>query len=331
MFARIAPADRAARYFPPRTGKYELTPGLFAFGADFGNGMADQRLFQLDTDFSHYHENKLRARAESLRKYVLTDTVPRNVAGRLTRFVSERLAIEYPDYFVHDAEPGGHRLHCRLTGDLLQFDQQWELRRASTPVIGPAYLNALDALACQLQEDFAIMTLDAQGRHRLAGVHLCAPNHWNPADKIGANLEHLHQPVPHFAQANRNPGRLAHTMVHKGPYVRFAWGLATDTRLNHHPDAPQHQDAQQWAGRHFGQNLTGVYLRVERQVIWGFPQQQAALFTIRTGFQELASLQAPERMALAQALRNMHADSAGYKGLDEAARTGLVASLQDNS
>lgn len=37
---------------------------------------------------------------------------------------------------------------------------------------------------------------------------------------------------------NRRGDAIAHTMITHKPMVRFAWGLSTDTRLNHHPESP---------------------------------------------------------------------------------------------
>jgi hypothetical protein len=66
--------------------------------------------------------------------------------------------------------------------------------------------------------------------------------------------------------------------------VRFAWGLSTDTPLNHHPEPPMNILPLQWQGRNFDPNNPRLYLRIERQVIWGLPKYEAVLFVIRTYF-----------------------------------------------
>jgi hypothetical protein len=58
-----------ARYFPIESGRYEVKPGLFKFGTDFGNGDADRQVFQIDDQFPRYHAVKLAARQEQLSKY----------------------------------------------------------------------------------------------------------------------------------------------------------------------------------------------------------------------------------------------------------------------
>ncbi len=76
--------------------------------------------------------------------------------------------------------------------------------------------------------------------------------------------------------------QLLNSLVNKGPFVRFAWGLATDRYLNHHPIAPEGKNTRFWEGRRFDPDNPELYLRVERQVTHGFPEIDAFMFTIRT-------------------------------------------------
>ena len=59
--------------------------------------------------------------------------------------------------------------------------------------------------------------------------------------------------------------------------------------------------------------------RIERQVMWGLPQQEAAIFTIRTYFQDCHHIkQNPElRSQLCAAIESMTRESLIYKGLLE--------------
>ena len=61
-----------ARYFPLESGRYEVKPGLFKFGTDFGNGDADRQVFQIDDEFPRYQAAKMAARQERLSKYFQT-------------------------------------------------------------------------------------------------------------------------------------------------------------------------------------------------------------------------------------------------------------------
>lgn len=106
-------------------------------------------------------------------------------------------------------------------------------------------------------------------------------------------------------------------MITHKPTVRFAWGLSTDTRLNHHPLPPIGITAEQWQGRQFNAQHPQLYLRIERQIVWGFPTVDAALFTIRTSFRDCSKLkQDPElNSQLASAIRSMSPAALDYKEL----------------
>ena len=309
------PAD----YFPPASGRYQLWPGLHALGTDFGNGPADRRLFQLDSLFPRYRAAKLEARRECLDKYVRTHRFHVETEAAVCRFLCRQLHEEWPRWFALDRGPEGAALDCGLTGETLYFDRAWRWRGAN-PAGGPVhppYVSGWDALGCQLQEDLALVSLDAQGGNHVSALHLCYPNHWAAEDKIGRDFALIHEPVAGIAPINRNADRIVQAMVHKGPFVRFAWGLATDTRLNHHPDPPPGRRPDRWRGRRFGAGDSGLYLRTERQCIRGLPEAASALFTIRTYFKDCRKIKADEtkRSALLSAIESMGDDSLEYKGL----------------
>ena len=105
--------------------------------------------------------------------------------------------------------------------------------------------------------------------------------------------------------------------MQKGPYFRFAWGISTDTRLNHHPVPPKGLDSVDWQGRRVGGGDGKFYLRVERQTISGLPACNAFLFTIRTYFYPIEELTGSEKNALLAALESMSPQSLEYKGLTD--------------
>ncbi|MBI2506452.1 MAG: DUF3445 domain-containing protein [Candidatus Latescibacteria bacterium] len=179
----------------------------------------------------------------------------------------------------------------------------------------PPYTSALDALACQIQEDLAVVCRRADGSDWLAAVHLCCPNHWAAEEKVGRDFAQVHAPVAGMGPLNQRSADLIRAMIERGPYVRFAWGLGTDTRLNHHPEPPPGIPSANWQGRHFDPETPRLFVRVERQVLWGFPQQEAALFTIRTYFRDCARLTPQERTQLGLAIASMSPETLAYKGL----------------
>lgn len=299
--------DVPAAYFPFETGRYDVVPGLSRFGKDFGNGAADQHVFQLDRNFAKYREAKSGVRREDIQRYVCRANLSDDVTTAVARFIVQRLLSEHPRYFAGDFR----QLFCQLTNQTLWFDDEMTLRLADAEV-EPAYLDALDALAGQIQEDIAIIRTESAS-HWVSYLHLCFPNHWAAADKIGRSFAEIHAPVSGIEPINRLADAHVKMMVAaETGLVRFAWGLGTDDLLNHHPlrDAAT-------AARSFDSKSPRAFVRVERQTIWGFPQVGASLFTIRTSFVDCAEIKSnlPLRDALISAIETMTPASLEYKGL----------------
>jgi len=335
LLAEVGPADKAADaplYFPPSNGLYEVKAGFTGLRSDFGNGAMDGRVFQIDGQFAAYRAAKLQARAERLSKYYQTFRLPPQATAAVCVFVCQRLAGEYPEHFAWRAaagdtsagEPGGGRggsLDCVLTGEILHFGEGMVLERVETKgeELRPPYASAFDALACQVQSDLNITCRREDGSDWLAAIHVCAANHWAPEQKVGLPFTEVHVPVPGIKPIVDQAPRWVRAMVTKGPFVRFVWGVAADTRLNHHPEPPPGMDGARWHNRHFDPANPRLFMRVEREVMWGFPEVGASLFTIRTSFRDGEVLRRdPELSAqLAAAIESMSPASLEYKGLAE--------------
>jgi hypothetical protein len=304
-------------YFPLQKGRYEVTPGLHVLGTDFGNGPEDTLIFQIDANFSCYREEKITARKERLEKYYCIEALAPTKKSYIARFIMHRLCQEHPTLFRYQLQNNQHCLSCQLTGETLIFDPDFVLLRPLPDSNG--YVDCLDGLAMQVQEDFALVEITNKGHDRITALHLCFPNHWAAEDKIGQSFLSSHASVPGMAKINQRADLLLNNLLHRGPFVRFAWGVATDNRLNHHPVAPKYANNDQWQGRRFTPTYPELYLRVERQVIQGFPAIDSLLFTIRTYFYDIATLkQSPEkRRALLSALQSMSPETLRYKGLAE--------------
>lgn len=310
-----------ARYFPLDKGIYEVAPGLRNFGMSFGNSAHDEHVFQLDLEFERYRANKIECRRENLGKYCLEHELAPEVAREVTRFMVGRLAMEHGEHFQQSHGPGGEFvLDCKLTGETLRFDGNHALIGASGGAVGaPPYVSAFDALCSQVQEDVAVMRADGEGKDWLAAIHLCAPGHWAAGDKIGKNFFSIHAPVADVERMNRAASALVDAMIRKGPYVRFVWGFATDRRLNHHPVPPPGVPVEQWRGRTWDPEARPPFLlRVERQVTWGLPEVNAAMFLIRVYYIDGNEIKAnpAERALLRSGLLSMSEASRRYKGLD---------------
>lgn len=236
------------------------------------------------------------------------------------RMMIQRLVLEHPHYFSLTSRAGdGCELHCALTGDVLVFNSERDLDAVRYGVpIEPPYSDAWDALACQVQEDLALDRVLDDGSDALVALHICLPNHWAPEEKIGRSFAAVHGPVPNFERLGRQAMALLRAVLENGPFVRFAWGLATDMRLNHHPLAPQHMsDAAVWRGRRFDPAAPELFMRIERQTTWALSSSRAFIFTIRTYFRDVVTLTQAQRTMLTEAIDSMDVDTQTYKGLLE--------------
>lgn len=94
-------SDPPAVYTPWTKGVYEVAPGLRPFGTDFGNGEADQRVFQLDSEYARYRANKIDAIGERRSKYVcredLSEEVEAAAVGLIRRLLPSSEACGLDD------------------------------------------------------------------------------------------------------------------------------------------------------------------------------------------------------------------------------------------
>lgn len=173
--------------------------------------------------------------------------------------------------------------------------------------------QSISEMCLDVQEDFALM----KGEKAIA-ISLCFPNHWDPNDKISQNFNHIHIPVADFGPIAKNATRITHSLIERGPFKRFAWGLSTDTRLNHHPIAPDEVSHDDWYGRSFkNDGKHKLYMRVERQHMVGLPEEDLYLFTIRTYFLDIAQIPVGELKLLKDAILSMTPETLSYKGIKD--------------
>lgn len=319
MPVRNQPSLNVSRpfYFPLESGRYEVKPGLAKFPHDFGNGAIDRQLFQIDDLFKYYRQEKLSARRENLAKYYCIDGLTETEAFHTCRFLVNTLVEEHPALYSFASQSKATTLDCRLSGETLSFDPDFRLRASNGPTpLCPSYTDGLDALACQVQEDLAIVRID---RHedKLVALHLCLPNHWAADEKIGHSFISAHAAVPGMEKINQNVQPLLQAILDRGPFVRFAWGIATDTRLNCYPHTALQRGLDPSPSRKFDPDDPSLYLRVERQVLHRIPDTQCILFTIRTYFYDTVTIATePTHIpSLIAAINSMTARQLEYKGL----------------
>jgi hypothetical protein len=295
------------KYLPFLDGKYSTAPALTAMSK--AENKNDQLVFQLDECYEDYLKNKADCRLEDVHKYYVEAELYPETEAAVNRHIVQQLTTEYPDIFTLAAE-AGYTLHNTRTGQQLRWKEDW------ITIQHPVYRSLFDALSSQVQEDTAICQLN-EDRDWLAAIHLSSPNHWAPAEKIGRPFSSVHAVVPGMEKLNQQYFKMLVTAVQKGPFFRFAWGIATDTRLNHHPTPPPGHDPVQWQGRRVEADSDRIYLRVERQTLNGLPSCNAFLFTIRTYFYDIDQLTVVEKKALSMAVESMSPQSLEYKGLTD--------------
>jgi hypothetical protein len=307
-------------YFPLAHGRYDVAAGLKPLG--------DKPNFEIDGDYLAYMQAKAASWLDDPGKYHLEAGFEAGLHGAIAEFAMVALARTYPTYFTF--APGEAAVfHNHLLGLKATFAA--DTRRVQNVARTQALLSGGEAvyagfdfsglpaftfLALQTQEDWAVTAVSPEGAESLQALSISFPNHWRPEEKIGRSFAEVHVPVAGIAPLVKAAPALIETMIHKGPWERFAWGVATDTVLNHHPDNPDDPArtltdySPAGAGR-------GTWLRIERQTLVGFPLHRGALFTIRTYFTPVAQVAAdPERrQALASAVRGMSDEAVAYKGL----------------
>ena len=296
------------KYLPFLDGKYSTAPALTAMAKTAHS--QDQLVFQIDDQYDDYLTNKAACRQENIGKYYVEAELHHDTQAKINQTIVRQLVTEYPGIFTLETTQDVCILHNANTGASLQWKEDW------IGIAHRVYTSLFDALCSQVQEDVAICQLK-EDRDWLAAIHLSAPNHWAPAEKIGRPFSAVHAVVPGMEKLNQQYFKMLLTAVQKGPFFRFAWGIATDTRLNHHPLPPPGVDPVDWQGRRVEADTSKIYLRVERQTITGVPACNAFLFTIRTYFYDIDELVPEEKRALFSAVEGMSPQSLEYKGLTD--------------
>lgn len=293
------------KHLPFLDGKYSVAPALLA--SKKTEGVADKKVFQIDERYAAYIANKKACREEDIYKYYFEKNLDRETLVRVNQLIAEQLIKEYPEHFHLQQQNDNYLFTNKLTNEILKWKNDWIEIESQT------YVSLYDALACQVQEDFAICQLQGN-KDWMAALHICSPNHWEPAEKAGRPFDAIHTIVPGMEKTMPHYFKMLQLVVNKGPFTRFAWGIATDDRLNHHPVAAPGYDAEMWKGRKIAKGCE-LYVRVERQSLTGLPDVNAFFFTIRTYFYKVEELEKHEKMALITAVETMSAPSLTYKGL----------------
>jgi len=249
--------------------------------------------FEVDTDYASYLAEKHRLLSSDSNRHHRTNRFPAELERAVVGRMVDRLQAELPGVFPE----GDARLAHALEG------------------------GGLDAIARSVQEDIVVIRRDPGdgGRDWNAAIHVCFPNGWSPEEKIGRSFFETHVPVAGIKAVNDRAREFVGVMIAaREGLKRFVWGVRTDDRLDHHPESP----SDVW-----NPGAPRLWVRVERQVVLGMPEHEAAIFLIRTYLNDVTRLSALERGKLAEGIEGMSEESAAYKGI-AATRSEMVAWLR---
>lgn len=238
-------------------------------------------VFLPEENLEPYLKNKQQARSENLEKYYphpqgLSDSELTQVA----QVLREHLKRDLPDFVMRTDLP--HR-------------------------------DEVDLILSQVPEDFSVWKMQSQ-KEWLALIHLCSPNHWSAEDKIGKSFTEAHEPIPYIDAISKAAAKMFEQVQKRGAMERFAWGVATDNRLNHHPQAPQGILEEEWKGRSFDPSRPELYVRIERQTIFPISPEMNG-FTIKTSFIQVSTLPSEDLQLIHQSILGMDESILRYKGL----------------
>jgi len=215
--------------------------------------------------------------------------------------VFERTQHDYDRYIADkraalDSQPCF--VEADMSAEIYQTVCEWIVRSFPVPL---QQSESLSDLMMQIQEDIVIHRMD-DDKDWVSCGHVCLPSSWNLADVIGKSFVECHQPVPGMELGQSR--RMVEAMVHHGPFERFQWGVFFEDRLNYHP----------WTAsrKQFDPQNPFVMVKVERQVLYGFPKLNAAAFVLR---QHLLPESTLDKIALAAALEGMSSEQRLYKGI----------------
>ena len=293
--------------------EYSVKPGLKKLG--------NAKHFMVDDLYPFYMDEKHHARRQGLDKYYIERDITtvgafmeahiaqhKYLMKTITFWLAETLAKEYKEisffsedeFYVFDNEFTGEMVYADELLNVVNIIKSpvYALQEIRHRYPHPTYTTLFDAIVSQLQEDVCVMQHD-----ELVAAHVCLPSWWSPQEKMGMSMSEMHEDIPGMEKTAYE--HIWNACLHKGPYFRYNWTLTDTPILNQHPS--------KGIGKDFDKDE--LFLRIERQVLKGFPEIHAVLFLIRTYVGDVKTLEKKQRATLAQAVNDMTEAELEYKGL----------------
>lgn len=134
----------------------------------------------------------------------------------------------------------------------------------------------------------------------MASGHVCLPSSWDPSEKIGLSFDEMHAPVP---MSLKNSSKIVKAIINSGPFERYLWSVVYEKKYDFHPSTNS---------KKFDKFNPEVYVKIERQITVGFPEENFCLFILR---QYLIEEKDIDKRGLIQSIQNMTCEQKKYKGL----------------
>jgi hypothetical protein len=159
-----------------------------------------------------------------------------------------------------------------------------------------------EEMAMLVQEDLVVHRIK-ENKDWMAACHICFPSGWLPEEKIGKCFQEIHSPIP--GMNLNNSFNLARSMIYNGPFVRFVWSIVYERKVNSHPSLPY---------KNFDPSNPRIWIKVERQITYGFEEIESALFVIR---QEIIEPEEIDYKSLYKSCSEMSPEHKKYKNISQ--------------
>ena len=293
--------------------EYSVKPGL--------KKLEDEPHFIIDEWYPDYRNEKMDARHENLEKYYIEKPAKTGLHKKeqrpthnvlmktITLWMAETLAKQYKKISFRPQKEL-YVFHNDYSNESVWVDEDLNVvqtlkspdfiysKKRGEKYPKPAYKNLFDAICSQIQEDVCIMRND-----ELVTNHVCLPSWWSPEEKMGKSMAEIHADIPGMEKTAYD--HIWNASLYKGPYLRYNWALTDTPTLNQHPSKN--------IGKNFDRD--SLFLRLERQVLQGFPEACAVLFLIRTYVGDIKTMDKKQRVTLGDAVNKMTPDELEYKGM----------------
>ena len=297
--------------------EYNTNPGI--------KKLEDEPHFIIDGLYPLYRNEIMDARSEDIDKYYIEKPSIKNMYNTQQVSATHNLLMKTVSFWMantlskqykeieFESDEDLYVFHNDFTGESTWFNEELNVvQTIKSPLCmcgkkcsgcvepQPAYKNLFDSICSQIQEDVCVMRFD-----ELVSAHVCLPSWWSPAEKMGMGMREIHEGVPGMDKTNYE--HIWNACLNKGPYIRYNWSLTDTPVLNQHPS------------KNIGKDFDSgdLFLRVERQVLHGFPVVKSVLFLIRTYVGNINTLTTEQRIVLAKVVDEMNEEELIYKNLIE--------------